>query len=115
MECTDSGIKKTEVNSFWIKQKDGRRYRQKKVLLWSKFLKKGHKLALICRPANCNNNEPIKNEVKVDLILSNDYADGNENGKKAIGVDQQNNYSARASRFSVHFFAVTARLRRENG
>ena len=75
--------------------------------------KKGHKLALICRPTNCNNNGPIKNEVKVDLILSNDY--GHENGKKAIGVDQQNNYSARASRFSVHFFAVTARLRRENG
>ena len=67
------------------------------------ILKKGHKLALICRPANCYNNGPIKNEVKVDLILSNDYGDGNENGKKAIGVDQQNNYSARASRFFVHF------------
>ena len=41
--------------------------------------------------------------MKVDLILSNDYGDGNENGKKARGVDQQNNYSARASRFFVHF------------
>ena len=77
--------------------------------------KKGRKLALICRSTNFNNNGPIKNEVKVDLILSNDYGHGNENGKKAIGVDQQNNYSVRASRFFAHFFAVTARLRRENG
>ena len=28
--------------------------------------------------------------------------------------DKQNNNFARASRFFVHFFAVTARLRREN-
>ena len=40
--------------------------------------------------------------------LSNDDSDGNENGKKAIGVDWHNNYFARASRFFVHFFAVTA-------
>jgi len=38
----------------------------------------------------------------------------NEKGTKAIGLDQQNNNFARASRFFVHFFAVTARLRREN-
>ena len=45
--------------------------------------------------------------------LSNDDgdSDGNENGKKVIGLD--NNF-ARASRFFVHFFAVAARLRREN-
>ena len=48
--------------------------------------------------------------------LSNDDgdSDGNENGKKAIGLDWQNNNFARASRFSVHFFAVAARLHREN-
>ena len=41
--------------------------------------------------------------------LSNDDGDGIENGKKAIGLDWQNNNFARASRFFVHFFAVTAR------
>ena len=46
--------------------------------------------------------------------LANEYGDVNENGKKAIGSDWQNNYTARASRFFVHFFAVTARIRREN-
>ena len=40
--------------------------------------------------------------------------DGNENDKKAIGLDWQNNNFARASRFFVHFFAVAARLQREN-
>ena len=47
-----------------------------------------------------------------DLSLSND--DVNENDKKAIGLDGQNNNSARASRFFVYFLAVSARLRREN-
>ena len=42
--------------------------------------------------------------------LSKNDGDGNENGKKAIGLDWRNNNSARASRFFVHFFAVTARL-----
>ena len=46
--------------------------------------------------------------------LSNDDGDVNENGKKAKGLDWQNNSSARASRFFVHFFALTARLRHEN-
>ena len=41
------------------------------------------------------------------------YGEGNENVKKAIGLDQPNNNSARVPRFSVHFFAVTARLRSE--
>ena len=39
--------------------------------------------------------------------------DGNENGEKAIGSDWQNNNFGRAWRFIVHFFAVTARLRRK--
>ena len=44
--------------------------------------------------------------------LSNDDGDGNENGKKAMGLDKQNNNFANASRFFVHFLAVVARLRR---
>ena len=46
--------------------------------------------------------------------LSNDDGDGNKNVKKEIGLYWQNNNFARASRFLVHFFAVTALLRREN-
>ena len=46
--------------------------------------------------------------------LSNGDGDDIENGTKAIGLDQQNNNFARASRFFVHFFAVRARLQREN-
>ena len=38
--------------------------------------------------------------------LSNDVGDGNENGKKAIGLDWQNNNFARVSRFFVHFLAL---------
>ena len=45
--------------------------------------------------------------------LNNDDGDGNENDKKTIGLDWQNNNFARASRFFVHFFAVVARLQRE--
>ena len=56
--------------------------------------------------------------VRIILILrgslSNDDGDVNENGTKTIGLDWQNNNFARASRFLVHFFAVTARLRCEN-
>ena len=37
---------------------------------------------------------------------------GNENGKKAIDLDWQNDNFDRASRFFVHFFAVNTRLRR---
>ena len=40
--------------------------------------------------------------------------DGNESGKKAIGLDWPNNNFARASRFFVHFFAVVARLQRKS-
>ena len=47
--------------------------------------------------------------------LSNDDGDVNEDGKKAIGLDWQNNTFARASRFfCVHFFVVVGRLQREN-
>ena len=42
--------------------------------------------------------------------LDNDKYEVSENGKKAIGLDWQNNNSARASSLFVHFFAVTARL-----
>ena len=45
--------------------------------------------------------------------LNNDDGDGNENGKKAIGLDKRNNNFARASRFFVHFLAIVARLQRE--
>ena len=46
--------------------------------------------------------------------LSNDDGDVNENGKRAIGSDWQNNNFARASRFFVYFFTVVAGLRRGN-
>ena len=46
--------------------------------------------------------------------LSNNDGDGIEDGKKAIGLDQQNDNFARASRFFAHFFAVAARLQRES-
>ena len=44
--------------------------------------------------------------------LRNDDGDGNENGKKAIGLDWPNNNFARASRFFVHCSAFVARLQR---
>ena len=45
--------------------------------------------------------------------LNNDDGDVNENGKKAIGLDwQKNNFEL--PNFFVHFFAVIARLQREN-
>ena len=46
--------------------------------------------------------------------LGNDDGDVNESCKKAMGLNWQNNNFTRASRFFVHFFAVTTRLRREN-
>ena len=45
--------------------------------------------------------------------LSNDDGVVNENGKKGIGLNWQNNNFARALRFFVHFFDVAARLRRD--
>ena len=44
--------------------------------------------------------------------LSNDDGDVNENGKKAIGLDWQNNNFALASRFFAHLFTVTTLLQR---
>ena len=41
-------------------------------------------------------------------LVCNDDGDGNENGKKAIGLDNQNNNFARAARFFVNFFAIVA-------
>ena len=38
-------------------------------------------------------------------------SDGDENGKKATGLDKQNNDLARVSRFFVHFISVTIRFR----
>ena len=46
--------------------------------------------------------------------LSNGDGDGYENGEKAIVLDWQNNNYSRALPFFAHFFAVVARLRREN-
>ena len=49
-------------------------------------------------------------EVVLEVVLlgslSNNDGDGNENGKKAIGLDWQNNNLARASRFFVHFIRL---------
>ena len=45
--------------------------------------------------------------------LKQDDGDGNENGKKAIGLYKKNNNFTRGLRFSVHFSAVAARLRHE--
>ena len=39
---------------------------------------------------------------------------GNKNAIKAVGCKQQNKNCAREAHFLVHFFSVTARLRREN-
>ena len=50
---------------------------------------------------------------KIPGSLCNDDGDGNEKGKKAIGLDLQNNNFARSSRLFVHFSAVVARLSRE--
>ena len=44
--------------------------------------------------------------------FSNDDGDGNEDVKKAVGLDWQNSNFARASCFFVHFFTVLTRLRR---
>ena len=47
--------------------------------------------------------------------VSNDDGDGNENGKKARGLDwQHNNNFARASLYFVQLFAVAARVQRES-
>ena len=62
--------------------------------------------------------EALKIEGLIGTLRSDD-GDGNENVKKAIGLDWQNNNLARAhtthnTLFFVHSFTFTARLRREN-
>ena len=47
--------------------------------------------------------------------FSNDDGNGNEDVKKAIGLLRKTTTLHVLSRFFVHFFAVLARLRRENG
>ena len=42
--------------------------------------------------------------------LSTDDGEVNGNGKKAIGLDWQNNNSALESRFSLHFFAELSNM-----
>ena len=46
--------------------------------------------------------------------LSNDDADGNKNGKKAIGLISKTTTLHVHNAFFVHFFAVVARLQRES-
>ena len=50
------------------------------------------------------------------IVVADWITDGdvNEDDKKAVGLDWQNNKFARASRFFVHFLVVTARQRCEN-
>ena len=62
----------------------------------------------------CNgfSGELFKFEANIIGSLSNDDGDGNENGKKAVGW--QNNNFARAPRFFVHFLAVAAQLQPES-
>ena len=58
---------------------------------------------------------PQSSFVNLLLILGsliNEDGGDNQNGKKAIGLDDQNNNFP--SPFFIHFFAVTKRLRREN-
>ena len=60
---------------------------------------------------------PFHNKVQSNSEIgsfSNDDGDGNENVIKAnYRLNNQNNNSARALQFLVHFFAVTARLGHE--
>ena len=59
----------------------------------------------------------LYSDVSKDSIigsLSNDDADGNENGKKAIGLISKTTTLHVHHAFFVHFFAVVARLQREN-
>ena len=46
--------------------------------------------------------------------LSNDDADGNESGKKAIGLINKTTTLHMHHAFLVHFFTVVARLQRES-
>ena len=68
------------------------------------------KLSLFCRSRYCRHRPCLSSLLG---SLRNDDGDGNENGKKAIGLDKQNNNFASATPFFVHFSTVVARLQRE--
>ena len=55
----------------------------------------------------------LSHSLLLGTLRSNDTY-GNENVKKNIRLNKENNNFARASHFSVQFFATFARLRREN-
>ena len=59
-------------------------------------------------------NSPYSSIVTLGSLRSNNDSDNYKNGRKAIGLDEQNNNFSCASCFFVHFFAVTAQLRRVN-
>ena len=84
---------------------------------------KGLHVALKCYRVLCilpnrrNVSFSLEENFREEMVksLTNDDGDGNENGKKAIGLDRQQNSSfVYKSRFFVHFFAVVARLQRES-
>ena len=65
-------------------------------------------------PLSCDKGRQVPLWVRLIGSFSDDDGDGKENVKKTIRFIEQNNKFARASRFFLHFFAVTAPLRREN-
>ena len=83
---------------------------------------KGLQVALQCYRVLCilpnrrNVSFSLEENLRAEMVknLSNDDGDGNENGKKAIGLDRQNSSFVRVWRFFVHFFAAIARLQRES-
>ena len=62
--------------------------------------------------------ESVYNSLFTDSFFKNDWyatmTTSETRTSNTTGFYETNNNSARASRFFVHFFAVTARLRREN-
>ena len=66
----------------------------------------GYFVGLFC--SSCKDRDSLRSR-RFEVIgnLSNDDGDGNENGKKAIGLSLQKNNFARASRFFIHLFTCT--------
>ena len=55
-----------------------------------------------------------RKDCRIGSLRYDDDDDGNQNGKKAIGLDKQNNNFAREKHaFFVHFSAIVAWLQRE--
>ena len=74
-----------------------------------------HHLELIKTEINRRNTQSLKQvSHSISGSLSNDDADGNENGKKAIGLISKTTTLHVHHAFFVHFFAVVARLQRES-